>query len=388
VKPNPDRTSGPHRPTRRSFLAAGLSGGVAAAPTAAAAPAPDEGDDFELNEVTIAGLQERLRSGKETARSLAEKYLARIEAIDRRGPTLRSVIEVNPEALAAADALDRERKEKGPRGPLHGVPILLKDNIDTADRMATTAGSLALVGARPPKDAFLVRRLREAGAVLLGKTNLSEWANIRWQLLHQRLERPGRPDQEPLRPGPQPLRLQLRLRRGRRRQPLRRGGRYLFGLRGGGLFAFAGLWEQWGGTLLSCAVLTVPANALVRPLHERMPAILHRDDYSLWLDPAVQDIEALQALLRVANARRADGAGGPSTGLAALAPSPPSSRCARSPTRPPRRRGWRRKAGQPRRRPRARAGGPGGGPAPSRGQGTTTRRPPVARGRQRDVTHG
>jgi amidase len=180
VKPNPDRTSGPHRPTRRSFLAAGLSGGVAAAaPPAAAAPAPDEGDDFELNEVTIAGLQERLRSGKETARSLAEKYLARIEAIDRRGPALRSVIEVNPEALAAADALDRERKEKGPRGPLHGVPLLLKDNIDTADRMATTAGSLALVGARPAKDAFLVKRLREAGAVLLGKTNLSEWANIR-----------------------------------------------------------------------------------------------------------------------------------------------------------------------------------------------------------------
>src|SRR5205823_616265 len=107
------------------------------------------------------------------------KYLARIDAIDRRGPGLRSVLEVNPDALALADALDNERKGKGPRGPLHGIPVLIKDNIDTADRMATTAGSLALVGARPPQDAFLVRRLRQAGVVLLGKTNLSEWANIR-----------------------------------------------------------------------------------------------------------------------------------------------------------------------------------------------------------------
>src|SRR5262245_10150686 len=120
-----------------------------------------------------------MRAGKETARSLVEKYLARIEAIDRGGLALRSVIEVNPDARSLADALDKERKEKGPRGPLHGIPVLLKDNIDTADRMATTAGSLALVGARPARDAFLVRRLREAGAVLLGKTNLSEWANIR-----------------------------------------------------------------------------------------------------------------------------------------------------------------------------------------------------------------
>src|SRR5262249_10945730 len=119
------------------------------------------------------------KSGKFTARSLAEKYLARIEEIDKQGPGLNSVIEVNPDALAAADALDQERKEKGPRGPLHGVPVLLKDNIDTDDRMATTAGSLALAGARPPRDSFVARRLREAGAVLLGKTNLSEWANFR-----------------------------------------------------------------------------------------------------------------------------------------------------------------------------------------------------------------
>src|SRR5207248_824468 len=110
---------------------------------------------------------------------VAERYLARIEAIDRNGPALRSVIEVNPDALTIADTLDQERKTKGPRGPLHGVPVLIKDNIDTSDGMATTAGSLALVGAKPPRDAFLIQRLRQAGAVILGKTNLSEWANIR-----------------------------------------------------------------------------------------------------------------------------------------------------------------------------------------------------------------
>jgi amidase len=136
-------------------------------------------NSFELDEITIADLQKELSSGRLTARSITEKYLARIEAIDRHGPTLRSVVEVNPDALKMADVLDKERKETGVRGPLHGIPVLIKDNIDTADRMATTAGSLALVGASAPKDAFLVRRLRQAGAVLLGKTNLSEWANIR-----------------------------------------------------------------------------------------------------------------------------------------------------------------------------------------------------------------
>lgn len=136
-------------------------------------------DSFELAEATIADLQDGMKSGKWTAKSLAEKYLTRMEAIDRQGPKLRSVIEVNPDAIGIAEALDKERKEKGPRGPLHGIPILIKDNIDTADKMATTAGSLALVGAKPPSDAFLVQLLRKAGAVLLGKTNLSEWANIR-----------------------------------------------------------------------------------------------------------------------------------------------------------------------------------------------------------------
>src|SRR5581483_8076446 len=141
------------------------------------APAPTA-SRFDLEEMTIADLQRRMESGQETARSLAQKYLDRIEAMDRRGPALRSVIETNPDALAIADRLDAERKTRGPRGPLHGIPILIKDNIATADRMMTTAGSLALEGPSAPKDAFLVARLREAGAVILGKTNLSEWANF------------------------------------------------------------------------------------------------------------------------------------------------------------------------------------------------------------------
>jgi amidase len=147
--------------------------------TAAAAAQPPARPPFELDEATIADLQQRMLSGRATARSLAEQYIARIEAIDRNGPGLRSVLELNPEALEIADRLDAERKTSGPRGPLHGIPILLKDNIATADRMMTTAGSLALAGVRPPKDAFLVDRLRQAGAVILGKTNLSEWANFR-----------------------------------------------------------------------------------------------------------------------------------------------------------------------------------------------------------------
>jgi amidase len=134
---------------------------------------------FELDEVTIAALQDGMKSGRFTARSITQKYLARIEEIDKRGPALRSVIEINPDALSIAEALDKERKAKGPRGPMHGVPVLIKDNIGTHDRMMTTAGSLALHGSVPTQDAFVARRLREAGAVILGKTNLSEWANIR-----------------------------------------------------------------------------------------------------------------------------------------------------------------------------------------------------------------
>jgi amidase len=137
-------------------------------------PAP-----FPLEEATAAQLQEMMTSGRYSARQIADLYLHRIEEIDRRGPTLRSVIEMNPDALTIADALDAERRTKGPRGPLHGIPVLIKDNIDTADRMMTTAGSLALEGPAPSKDAFLVERLRAVGVVILGKTNLSEWANFR-----------------------------------------------------------------------------------------------------------------------------------------------------------------------------------------------------------------
>jgi amidase len=137
------------------------------------------GTRFALEETTIASLISDQQSGRRTARAIAEQYLARIEAVDRNGPSLRSVIELNPDALAIADALDAERKSKGLRGALHGIPVLIKDNIDTADRMSTTAGSLALEGSIAARDAFVVSRLRAAGAVILGKTNMSEWANFR-----------------------------------------------------------------------------------------------------------------------------------------------------------------------------------------------------------------
>lgn len=134
---------------------------------------------FELEEMTIADLQEGMEQGRFTAQSIAEAYMARIESVDRQGPSTNAVIELNPDALAIAKQLDQERAEGRVRGPMHGIPVLLKDNIDTADRMHTTAGSLALAGWIPQQDAFLVRRLREAGALILGKTNLSEWANFR-----------------------------------------------------------------------------------------------------------------------------------------------------------------------------------------------------------------
>ena len=151
-----------------------LAGGAAlAGKFAGAQPA------FQLEEATVADLAARMNSGGLTARSLAEKYLARIDAIDKNGPAINAIIELNPDALAIAEALDKERHDKGPRGALHGIPVLIKDNIDTADRMMTTAGSLALAGSIAPRDAFVVERLRAAGAVVLGKTNLSEWANFR-----------------------------------------------------------------------------------------------------------------------------------------------------------------------------------------------------------------
>jgi amidase len=175
-------------PSRRKFLQSAVNASAAAAvyPALGAArdvtpakPATPDVKPFELDEITISELQDGMKSGKFTARSLVEKYSARIDEIDKRGPAVNAMIEPNPDAFAIADALDQERKAKGPRGPLHGIPVLIKDNIDTADRMMTTAGSLALVGSKPPRDSFVAQRLRAAGAVILGKTNLSEWANIR-----------------------------------------------------------------------------------------------------------------------------------------------------------------------------------------------------------------
>jgi amidase len=174
--------------SRRHFLQTSVAGGVSAAmlPALAGAreflrlPAPQtEAPSFELEEITISDLQAGMGSGKYTAGSITEKYLARIDQIDKSGPTVNSIIELNPDALKIADELDQERKQKGARGPLHGIPVLIKDNIDTGDRMMTTAGSLALVGPPAPRDSLVAQKLREAGAVILGKTNLSEWANIR-----------------------------------------------------------------------------------------------------------------------------------------------------------------------------------------------------------------
>ncbi len=134
---------------------------------------------FELAELTIAQLQEGMESGRFSTRTITEMYLSRIEELNRQGPALRAIIESNPDALSLADALDEERKQNGSRGPLHGIPIVLKDNIGTADRMTTTAGSLALEGSIPQQDSFVAQKLREAGAILLAKANLSEWANFR-----------------------------------------------------------------------------------------------------------------------------------------------------------------------------------------------------------------
>lgn len=140
---------------------------------------PAAAQPFAFAEATIDDLQARMAAGTLTARELTAAYLARIEDVDKAGPKLNAIIELNPDALAIADRLDAERKMGRVRGPLHGIPVLIKDNIATADKMETTAGSLALVGLKPPRDADLVTRLRAAGAVLLGKTNLSEWANFR-----------------------------------------------------------------------------------------------------------------------------------------------------------------------------------------------------------------
>ena len=172
--------------SRRSFVAASLAAGaligsgglpeLALTGQAETARRRESVDGGPVEEKTVGQLQDAMHSGATTSRQLVEEYRARIEERDH---DLHAVLELNPDALAIADAMDAERKKSGPRGPLHGIPILLKDNVATADKMETTAGSLALVGARPPRDAFVAAQLRSAGAVILGKTNLSEWANFR-----------------------------------------------------------------------------------------------------------------------------------------------------------------------------------------------------------------
>jgi amidase len=163
---------------RREFLSQGSLLGALLLSQSKTTTAADA-ESFELEEATVATLQERMQRGTLSARAITQAYLDRIEAVNRKGPELHHVIETNPEALTIADALDAERKNGGARGPLHGIPILLKDNLDTADKMTTTAGSLALAGSIPARDSFVAQKLRQAGAVLLGKANLSEWANIR-----------------------------------------------------------------------------------------------------------------------------------------------------------------------------------------------------------------
>ena len=189
---------------RRRFLRTGMLSGAAAAAAPLAAQAQAAGvarfiPPFDLDEISIAALQEGMKSGKFTARSIAEKYLARIDAIDKHGPALNSVIELNPDALDMADALDRERQAQGPRGPLHGIPVLIKDNIATRDRMQTTAGSLALVGSVPPKDAFVAKKLRDGGRGDSGQDQLERVGQYPLVALHQRLERARRADAQSLR---------------------------------------------------------------------------------------------------------------------------------------------------------------------------------------------
>ena len=170
---------------RRKFLKTSMAGsaaGLAISATTAAGATSSANfhvPAFEWDEATIEQLRAAMASGRTSAAALTRQYLKRIREVDQRGARLNSIIELNPDAVAMAEALDRERKEKGPRGPLHGIPILIKDNIATHDKMMTTAGSLALAGSIAPRDAFLVKRLRAAGAIILGKTNLSEWANFR-----------------------------------------------------------------------------------------------------------------------------------------------------------------------------------------------------------------
>jgi amidase len=172
-----------HSMTRRTFLGTGVAGAIAAKygrfDVGEARRPAAQTPTFALEELTIDDLQSRMRSGSDTSASLTQQYVDRIAAIDQRGPAINGVIELNPEAAAIASQLDAERKSGKVRGPLHGIPVLIKDNIDTADKMHTSAGSLALADNIAAQDSFVAERLRAAGAVIIGKTNLSEWANFR-----------------------------------------------------------------------------------------------------------------------------------------------------------------------------------------------------------------
>ena len=182
-----NKKKSPNGASRRNFIRTSVAGGLAAwtlpsisfAEKVSSLSFNRAAGPVDMDEITVDELSEGLKSGKYTVRSITEHYIKRIKALDKNGPAINSIIELNPDALSIADELDKELKEKGPRSSLHGIPVLIKDNIDTADGMQTTAGSLALLGSKPQKDAHLVSLLRKAGVLILGKTNLSEWANIR-----------------------------------------------------------------------------------------------------------------------------------------------------------------------------------------------------------------
>jgi amidase len=164
---------------RRDFFRIGLAGAVLLKQGVSMAAAGSGAVGVDVVDKSIAELQALLLAGQVNSVQLVRAYLARVDAVDRAGPRINSVIELNPDALAIAEAMDIERRQQRLRGPLHGIPVLIKDNIATFDRMETTAGSLAMVGVKPQRDAFIVQQLRAAGAIILGKTNLSEWANFR-----------------------------------------------------------------------------------------------------------------------------------------------------------------------------------------------------------------
>ena len=218
-----EKNSGLNSPelSRRKFLESGVVAGTALSlpgllPEKLRANAPQHVKSFELDEATVADLQDGMKSGKFTARSIAQKYLERINEIDKHGPTLNAVIELNPDALAIAAAMDAERKAKGPRGPMHGIPVLIKDNIGTADRMMTTAGSLALLGFTPEKDSAVARQLARRRRRDPRQDKSQRVGQFPFESLFERMERARRPDSQSLRPRSQSLRIEFGVGRSRR----------------------------------------------------------------------------------------------------------------------------------------------------------------------------